>query len=160
MESLTLRFASHWPYNPTSPIIAVLGGSTHFSHVMTIVDDMAYEATMLNGCRVAPLDVAMKGVASYQDMIVPVENVQLAIHWGMRQAGKGYDFAGAIGIPFLMSDDWADSSKWWCSEHALMMVLAGGTKMIDINFAKRVTPQHLLMCTYEKAAVVNLKSGK
>ena len=124
---------------------------------MTIVDDMAYEATMLHGCRVVRLDEAMKGVASYLDMIVPVENVQLAMIWGMNQAGKGYDFAGAFGLPFLASEDWSDSSKWWCSEHTFMMVMAGGISMLDSQFAKRVTPQHLLMCNYPKSKIINLK---
>jgi hypothetical protein len=157
MTPVTIRFTTHWPPNPTSLIIARLGGSKKFSHCMTIIGNTVYEATMLNGCREVPLEVAMHGVASYQDMTVPVVDVQAAIDFGKSQISKRYDFAGAFGIPLLASEDWADDSKWWCSEHTFALLGAGGNWLLDPSVIHRVTPSHLLMCNYKKSEVVNLK---
>jgi hypothetical protein len=156
---IALRFTSKWPWNITSPVIAWLGGSKEFSHVMAIVDGKAYEATMLHGCRVVPLAVAMDGVAAYQDMLVPVADVSAAVAWGEMQDGKRYDFAGALGLPLLMSDDWADDDKWWCSELVFMQLVKGGTVLLDPDITKRVTPEHLRMCNYQKSKVIKLKEG-
>lgn len=157
MDALTLRFTTKWPWNVTSPIIARLGGSRDFSHVMTVIDGMAYEATMLHGCRVVPLDVAMDGVAKYRDMTIAVPDIDAAIRWGVDQDGAGYDFAGAFGLPFLMSDDWADESKWWCSELCFMQVLKAGVTLFDPDVYKRITPAHLLMCNYPKSETFSLR---
>lgn len=158
MDIVTMRFTTHWPPNPTSPVIARLSGSRDWSHSMTIIDGIAYEATMLHGCRAVPVEVAMAGVAVYQDMYVPVPDIDAARRFGVDQDGKGYDFAGALGIPLLMSEDWADDSKWWCSEMSMMQVFNGGTSMLDLNVIQRVTPEHLHMCNYPKSEVVRLRS--
>lgn len=68
---------------------------------MTIIDGMAYEATMTHGCRVAPLYEAMEGVAYYQDMMIPFLDVEAMKAFGDDQNGKPYDFCGAFGIPFF-----------------------------------------------------------
>ena len=156
MTTVTVRFTTKWPPNPTSLIIARLGGSVKFSHCMTIIDDLAYESTMLHGCRVVPVGVAMRSAASYQDMTVPISDKSAAIKFGLAQDGKGYDYAGAIGLPFLASEDWSDDSKWWCSEHNFMMLGAGGTWLLDPEVYKRITPEHLRMCNYPKSEIVKV----
>jgi hypothetical protein len=157
MNTITLRYTSHWPWNPTSPIIARLGGSRDFSHSMTIIDGTAYEATMMHRCRVVPVNTAMRGVAVYQDMFVPVPEIEKAIKFGEGQDGKGYDFAGALGIPLLASEDWADWSKWWCSELSFMQIGTAGTWMLDPNERTRVTPDDLHQCNYPKGPVIRLR---
>lgn len=157
MQVITVRFTSKWPPNPTSLAIARLSGSRHFSHSMNIIDGQAHEATMLHGCRVVPVDVAMKGVAMYQDMYVPVSNLAAARRWGLDQQGKRYDYAGALGIPFLMSEDWADDSAWWCSEKNFMQIYQGGTTLLDMAVNKRVTPEHLFMCPFPKSEVIRIR---
>jgi hypothetical protein len=153
---VTVRFTSHWPWNPTSLPIAWLSGSRVFSHSMNIIDGTAYEATMLHGCRAVPLGEAMRGVAVYQDMQVPVSDIEAAIEFGQAQVGKGYDFA-ALALPILASENWADWSKWWCSELSFMQVAAGGTLMLDPNEQKRVTPDDLHQCNYPKGELVRLR---
>jgi hypothetical protein len=157
MDIVTVRFTTHWPPNPTSPIIARLGGSNWASHSMNIIDGKAYEATMLHRCRVVPVDQAMDGVAMYQDMFVPVADIGAARAWGEDQDRKAYDFAGAFGIPLLMSENWADDTKWWCSEHNFMQIGAGGLWLFDRAVYKRVTPAHLMMCNYPKSPVIRLR---
>ncbi|TCS35809.1 hypothetical protein EDC30_109108 [Paucimonas lemoignei] len=159
MDIVTIRFTTKWPPNLASLATARLGGSRDFSHSMNIIDGKVFEATMLHGCRVGiPLEVAMQGVAMYQDMYVPVRDKAAAIAWGLEQYGRPYDFAGALGIPFLASEDWANDDAWWCSELSFMQVLKGGTAMLDPNVCKRVTPAHLLMCNFAKSEVVRLRS--
>jgi hypothetical protein len=154
---ITIRFCTRWPYNPASLIIARLGGSKQWSHCFTIINGLAYEATMMHGCRVVPVDVAMAGVASYQDMDVPVLSMANAEAFGHDQKGKGYDYFGALGIAFMMSEDWGDWSKWWCSELVFMQVCMGGTYMLDQSVQKRVTVQDLYDCNYKKSEIVTLK---
>lgn len=108
---------------------------------------------MLHGTRAVPVDEAMQGVAYYRDMFVPVPNIRAARQFGREQNGKGYDFMGALGIPFLASEDWADDSKWWCSEHNFAMIGAGGLWLLDRNEQKRVTPHDLMQCNFQKTEV-------
>lgn len=156
MDTITIRLTSKWPPNPTSPIIARLSGSRLWSHSMAIIDGFAFEATMLHGCRVVAVDKAMEGVALYQDMQVPISDKRAAVEWGREQDGKPYDFAGALGLPLLMSEDWADDSKWWCSELCFMQVWRGGTALFDPAVAKRITPAHLAMCNFPKSPLIRL----
>lgn len=153
METITIRFTTKYPPNIGSWIVARLGGSPVFSHCMAIIDGMAFEATMLDGCRVINLADAMHGVTYYQDMIVPVNSVRSGLQFGWDQRGKSYDFLGALGIPFLASDDWADDSKWWCSELNFMMLGAAGNWVLDKEIQKRVTPEHLRMLDYPKTEI-------
>ena len=154
---ITLRFCTRWPPNPASLIIARLGGSRLWSHCFTIINGLAYEATMMHGCRAVPVEVAMQGVASYQDMMIPVPNLHAAECFGWDQQGKGYDYMGAFGIPFMMSEDWGDWSKWWCSELCFMQICMGGNYMLDQNVQKRITPQDLYDCNYPKSVIVTVK---
>lgn len=155
---VTIRFTTHFPPNVTSVVIARLGGSRRFSHCMLIHDGLAYEATMMHGTRIVQVKKAMEGVAFYQDMTVEVPNLTKAIEFGASQAGKKYDFFGAFGIPFLASEDWGDSSKWWCSELVFAMLGAGGLWVLDPAVQKRVTPQDLLDLNYPKTLIINHKT--
>ncbi len=155
---VTVRFTTKWPYNPTSPIIARLGGSKIWSHSMGIIDGKAYEATMTHGCRAVPLGEAMRGVARYRDMSVPVPNVEAAIAFGEDQDGKGYDMAGALGLPLLASEDWADWTRWWCSELTFMQIGMAGTWLLDPTEQKRVTPDDLHQCNFPKSEIISIKS--
>ena len=112
---------------------------------------------MLHGCRVVPVHVAMQGMTRYQDMEIPVPNMATAEGWGWEQQGKGYDYFGALGIPFLMSEDWGDWSRWWCSELCFMQLCMGGNYLLDQSMQKRVTPQDLYNCNYQKSPIVTLK---
>jgi hypothetical protein len=154
MDIVTVRFTTHWPWNPTSLAIARLGGSREFSHCMTVIDGWAYEATMLHGCRAVPLETAMAGVAMYQDMQVEVPNLAAAVQFGKDQVGKKYDFAGAFGLPFLASDDWSDWSKWWCSEMAFMQLGQAGLWLLDPDERARVTPNDLHQCNFTKSVQI------
>jgi hypothetical protein len=152
---ITVRFTTKFPPDVSSLVIARLGGAKKFSHCMLIYDDMAYEATILHGCRFVPLKVAMKGVAYYQDMLIPINDVSKMVKFGDEQMGKKYDYFGALGIPVLASEDWADWSKWWCSELVFAMIGAGGNWVLDPEVQKRVTPQDLLDLNFPKSAVIN-----
>ena len=90
-------------------------------------------------------------------MYVPVPNIDEAVKFGREQEGKKYDFAGALGLPFLASEDWSDWDKWWCSEIVFMQLGLGGTWLLDQDVTHRVTPAHLLMCNFKKTGIINLK---
>lgn len=153
--TVTIRFTSRWPYNPASLAIALLSGSRElFSHTMNIIEGRAYEASMTHGCRAVSVAEAMEGIVRWQDMQVWVPDLAASIEFGEDQDGKPYDFAGALGIPFLMSEDWRDDSKWWCSELNFAQIMAGGTFMLDPAEKGRVRPNDLRQCFYPKSALM------
>jgi len=151
---VTLRFTSRWPYNPISLAIATLTGSRFFSHVVAIIDDRAYEASMTHGCRACSVPDIMKGIVRYQDMHVTVPDIDAARAFAEAQAGKPYDFAGALALPLLKSDDWNDDSRWWCSELVFAMLMAGGVTLLDPDEMHRVTPNDLFQCFYPKSELM------
>lgn len=151
---LTVRVTSRWPYNPISLAVGVLSGSHQFSHAITIICNRAYEASMTHGCRAGAPAELMAGIVVYRDMEVWVPDLSAAVQFAERQVGKGYDWAGAVGLPLTYSEDWADEGRWWCSELAFAIVLAGGTRLFDPAVMTRVRPVDLLMCDYPKSSLV------
>ena len=151
---LTVRVTSRWPYNPISLAVGVLSGSHQFSHAITIIAGRAYEASMSHGCRAGTLAELMAGIVVYRDMEVWVPDLAAAVQFAENQMGKGYDWAGAVGLPLTYSEDWADEARWWCSELAFAIVLAGGTRLFDPAVMTRVRPVDLLMCDYPKSSLV------
>ena len=77
-----------------------------------------------------------------------------AIAFGEAQVGKGYDWAGALGIPFTYSESWADGRRWWCSELVFAILLAGGRRLLDPAVATRVRPVDLQMVDFIKEPIV------
>ncbi|RJF99007.1 hypothetical protein D3871_11180 [Noviherbaspirillum saxi] len=126
---------------------------------MSIIRGRAYEASMSHGCRAVDEAVAMQGVAYYQDMYVPVPDIDAAIEFGERQHGKDYDFPGAFGLPFLQSENWQDESKWWCSELNFAQIGAGGLWLLDPDEKTRVTPNDLRQCNYPKSPILKPASA-
>ena len=157
---VAIRFTTRWPYNPASLVIARATGSRDWSHTMAVIDGRAYEATMGHGCRAVDLAVAMKGVARCQDMLVEVPDIEAAQAFGESQHGKPYDYAGALGLPFLASEDWQDDSRWWCSEHNFALLMAGGVNLLAPAEQKRVTPNVLFQANKQKLLPQILKFSK
>ena len=153
---VTIRFTSRWPYNPMSLAIATLSQSRFFSHTVALIGDRAYESSMMHGCRAVDVPAVMIGIVRYQDMQISVPDIEAAQDFGEAQDGKPYDFPGALGIPFLRSDEWSDDEKWWCSEHNFALVMAGGVMMLDPDEKSRVTPNDLHQCYYPKSALMRL----
>lgn len=153
---VTVRLTSRWPYNPISLAVGVLSGSRQFSHAIAIIGERAYEASMTHGCRAGTVDQLMDGVVVYRDMDVWVHDLEAARVFAEAQRGKGYDWAGAIGIPLTYSEDWADDHRWWCSELVFAIVLAGGTRLFDPAVMSRIRPIDLHMCDYPKSTLVLL----
>lgn len=158
---VTVRLTSRWPFNPISLAVGVLSGSRQFSHAIAIIGDRAYEASMSHGCRASTIDELMAGIVVYRDMQVWVPDLDAAVEFAEKQcdpdppaAPKKYDWAGAIGIPFTYSEDWANEGRWWCSELVFAIVLAGGTRLFDPAVMTRVRPVDLQMCDYPKSALV------
>lgn len=162
---VTVRLTSRWPYNPISLAVGVLSGSRQFSHAIAIIGERAYEASMTHGCRAGTVAELMEGIVVYRDMKVWVRDIDAAIQFAEAQcdpdppaAPKKYDWAGAIGIPLTYSQDWANDTRWWCSELVFAIVLAGGTRLFDPDVMTRVRPVDLQMCDYPKAALVFVKA--
>jgi hypothetical protein len=162
---ITVRLTSRWPRNVLSLAIGMLSGSRQFSHAIAIIEEKAYEASMTHGCRAGSVANLMEGIVVYRDMRVWVPDIDAAIKFAEEQCNpvapatpKRYDWAGVIGIPLTYSEDWADESRWWCSELVFAVVMAGGTRLFDPAVMKRVRPIDLQMCDYPKSALVHLNA--
>jgi hypothetical protein len=151
---VTVRLTSRWPYNPLSLAVGIAAGSRQFSHAVAIIGDRACEASMTHGCRADTVAEIMAGIAVYRDMEVWVPDLDAAIAFAEAQAGKGYDWPGAIGIPLTYSEDWSDDSRWWCSDLVFAIVLAGGTRLFDPDVMRRVRPIDLHMADHPKSPVM------
>jgi uncharacterized protein YycO len=151
---VTVRLTSRWPYNPLSLAVGVLSGSHQFSHAFAIIGARAYEASMAHGCRAGTVDELMQGIAVYRDMDVWVPDLAAATAFAEAQVGKGYDWPGAIGIPFTYSENWRDDGCWWCSELVFAILLAGGTRLFDPSIMTRVRPIDLHMADLPKDATI------
>lgn len=151
---VTVRLTSRWPWNPLSLAVGVASGSRQFSHAIAIIGDRAYEASMTHGCHANSIAAIMSGIVVYRDMQVWVPDLAAAIAFAEAQAGKGYDWPGAIGIPFTYSTEWSDDSKWWCSDLVFAILLAGGTRLYDPAVMKRIRPIDLQMVDLPKAPLI------
>lgn len=151
---VTIRLTSRWPWNPLSLFVGMASGSRQFSHAVALIGDRGYEASMTHGCRAGTVDELMAGVVVYRDMHVWVPDLDAAIAFAEAQVGKGYDWAGAVGIPFTYSEDWSDDTRWWCSDMVFAIVLAGGTRLFDPAVMRRVRPADLQMVDYPKTAIM------
>jgi hypothetical protein len=151
---ITVRLTSRWPWNPLSLAIGILSGSRQFSHAIAIIGERAYESSMMHGCRAGTVDEVMSGIVVYRDMPVWVPDLDAAIAFAEAQAGKGYDWPGAIGIPLTYSEDWSDDSKWWCSDLVFAIALAGGTRLFDPDAMRRVRPVDLQMVDRKKGPII------
>jgi len=150
---VTIRLTSRWPWNPASLCVGLAAGSRQFSHAITIIEGRAYEASMTHGCREGTIAELMAGIVAYRDMKVWVPDLDAATAFAKAQSGKKYDWLGAIGIPLTYSEDWADDSRWWCSDLVFATVLAGGTRMFDPAVMKRVRPIDLFMYDSPKSSL-------
>jgi len=154
---VTVRLTSRWPYNPISLAVGVCAGSRQFSHSITLIGQRGYEASMVHGCRAGTVEELMEGIVVYRDMPVLVPDIDAARAFAEDQVGKGYDFAGAVGIPLTYSEDWTDDGKWWCSDLTFAIVLAGGLRLFDPDVMKRVRPIDLHMVDYPKGPIVRMR---
>jgi hypothetical protein len=163
---VTVRLTSRWPCNPLSLAVGLAAGSRQFSHAFAIIERRAYEASMTHGCRAGTVDELMEGIVVYRDMRVWVQDLDAAIEFAEAQcdpdppaAPAKYDWAGAVGIPLTYSEDWADASRWWCSELVFAIILAGGTRLFDPDVMKRVCPIHLHMFDQPKSPVFRISAA-
>jgi hypothetical protein len=157
---VTARLTSRWPYNPISLGVGLCSGSHEFSHAMALIEGRGYEASMTHGCRAGTEDELMDGIVVYRDMRVWVPDLDAAIEFAEAQcdpappaAPKKYDWAGAVGIPLTYSEDWADGSRWWCSELVFAILMAGGVRLFDPEVMKRVRPIDLHMVDLPKGPI-------
>ena len=150
---ITVRLTSRWPYNPLSLAIGVASGSRQFSHAIAIIEGRAYEASMTHGCRAGTVEEVMEGIVVYRDMQLWVPDIDAAREFAEAQVGKGYDWLGAVGIPFTYSQEWSDDSCWWCSDLVFAILLAGGVRLFDPDVMRRVRPIDLQMVDIPKGLV-------
>jgi len=154
MTPVTVRFTSKLHFG--SKLMAFLAQSEQFNHCMLCEGGMAYEAVCWHGVRYVPLSTSMAGVKVYQDMVVEVPDVEAMRSFLREHLGAGYDWAGAIGIPFMRSADWQDPDRWWCSELVIAALAAGGLYVIDLSELERVTPNDIFQYSAPKSEVFRI----
>jgi hypothetical protein len=150
---VTIRFTSKAHIG--AKIAALLAQSENFNHCMLIDEGMVYEA-VTKGTRYVRPERAMHKVKAYQEIKILVPNIEAMREFLKDQLGASYDWAGAIGLPILRSDNWQDPNKWWCSELIVAALSAGGINILDPMQFNRVTPNDIYILNYEKGPLIRL----
>jgi len=129
----------------SSLLIRLFTGS-RWSHVACVVDDAhVIDATFKHrGVRLRPLADLLADCSASEACLVPLHDEAAALQWLQAQVGKPYDWTAIVG--FVIRSNWADPSRWFCSELAESAVLAGGLQRFRADVA-RLTPGHVWMVT-------------
>lgn len=75
---------------------------------------------------------------------VPVPNRTAAIHAGMAQLNKGYDYTAIVGI-LAHKRKWQEDDMWFCTELCAFVVQSGGALYFPPADIPLITPQRLLV---------------
>lgn len=152
--TVKIRFTSKLHFG--SQILAILAQSERFNHCMMFDEGRVWEAVCWHGVRNVEQEVSMHGVKIYQDMELVVPNIEAMREFLRSVEGDGYDWAGAIGIPFLRSDNWQDPGRWWCSELLIAALHAGGLDIIAFSELERGTPNDLFQYPAPKSEIIRV----
>lgn len=118
---------------------------SRWSHVAILEDDsMVIDSTFLHGgVRRRPLAELLAQASRHQMLDLNVPNEAAALDFARAQIGRPYDWTAVLGILFR-APGWALPDRWFCSELAEAVVLAGGLKRFRED-AARITPEHVWM---------------
>lgn len=130
MDAITVIYTKR-PLNPISWLIRWALPRSRFymaraSHCMVVDGDHIIEANMVHGTRRAPLSEAMKGCIEVDRIAYQVPDAEAGLRWARSQAGKRYDWMGALGLALSPDRDWQRDDAWECSELAAAVIHKAG----------------------------------
>ena len=130
MSAITVLFTKR-PLNPLSWLIRWAVPRSRFSlalssHAMVIVGNDCYEAGMLTGVRVQPIQKALRGQEEVKRIVYQVPDAAAGVAWLDQQVGKPYDWRGALALAIKPGRDWAEDDCWFCYELAAGALKAAG----------------------------------
>lgn len=104
-------------WNPGAALIRAFDGMGQWSHVAGILSDGEHvvEATALHGVTLTPLADLIRRSSEFVVIERQVKDKAAGDYWALDTVGAGYDWMGAIGVPF--GRRWEDEGRWFCSEH-------------------------------------------
>lgn len=122
MGTITVLFTRR-KWNPVSWLIRWAMPRSRFafalsSHAIVVDGDDCYEATMTYGVRKVAREVALKNQIVVRETPYTVPDAAAGIAWAAKQAGKPYDFRGALGLALAPGRDWHEDDRWFCYEFA------------------------------------------
>lgn len=82
------------------------------------------EALMFEGVVETRQEAWFDRYSETQMIAVPCPNPLAGLMFAQAQIGKGYDYLGALGVPWRR--DWQDPERWYCSELDAMVLAAAG----------------------------------
>ncbi len=103
--------------NPAALLIRAFDGLGQWSHVAGILADGEHviEATALHGVTVTPVADLIRRSSQHVIVEREVPNKAAGDAWALGTVGSGYDWTGALGVPW--SRQWQRPGRWYCSEH-------------------------------------------
>lgn len=143
-----------------SAIAAKIGASGPFNHCMLLIGLRAYEAVPIHGVRAVPHHIAMRGVRRYQDRMVMMPDIESMVRFLESKLGAGYDWPGAIGLPFHHSGEWQDQDLWWCWELVAAALAAGGVHVVAKKAASFVVPHDIYRLDVPTSQIIHIPKPK
>jgi len=112
---------------------------SRWSHVSVLYErSHVVDATLTHGgVRLRRLAELLDEASAVEWVEVDLPDEAAASAFMAQQLGKRYDWTALVGI--VLRADWADPSRWFCSELAAAAVQAGGRRLLREDLA-RVTP--------------------
>lgn len=126
MNAITVAFSRRT--NLPSFLTRFFTGGARWSHC-GIVDQtrgVVIEALMFKGVIETPFAAWMLKYPSYEVVDIECPVPALALDFARRQVGAGYDYLGAMGVPWR--SPWNDPGRWYCSELVESALAEGGRR--------------------------------
>lgn len=96
------------------------------------------------GVKLASLDDFKSRATATRIVSVAVPNRAAAIHAGMAQINKPYDYTAIAGI-LANKRNWQEDDMWFCTELCAFVVQSGGALYFPPADIPLITPQRLLV---------------
>jgi len=112
---------------------------SRWSHVSVQIDaETIIDATFAHGgVRMRTMGELLREASAIETIAVQVADEAAGLAWIAEQLWRPYDWTAIIG--FVLRADWAQPSKWFCSELAAGAIHAAGRKLVREDIS-RVTP--------------------
>lgn len=135
MPHITAAFSRRT--NLPSFVTRFLTGGARWSHCAIVDGGHMIEALMLKGVVSTPAGQWASKYPSYDLVQIECPNPDAALTFARDQIGKGYDYLGAIGVPWRAP--WHDPRRWYCSELLEAALSVGGRRRWRLE-ARGVSP--------------------
>jgi len=110
--------------DPLSALGRLATRNADWNHCGLIVGNEVYEARIWYGVQPTPFEAWKERCPHHTVVQIECPYPELAYESARKKKGAGYDYWGALGVPWRAH--WQDPARFWCAEFLEACLLAGG----------------------------------